>query len=53
MHPHPEMNWHIYLKLNVVQIFLLLDPYIPEFSDPQKPENGRLHSSNSYKNATS
>ena len=46
------MNWHIYENL-CGAIFLFLNPYISEFSDTQKPENGRLHSSNSYKNAIS
>ena len=33
-------------------LYLFLNHYIPEFSDPQNPENVRPHSSNSYKNAT-
>ena len=33
-------------------LILFLNPYIPEFSDLQNPENVQSHSSNSYKNAT-
>ena len=41
---HPEMNWNI---------IPLLNPYIPELSDPWNPENVQPHSSNnSYKTAT-
>ena len=32
-------------------MFLFLNPYIPEFSYPQNPENVLPNSSNSYKNA--
>ena len=46
------MNCHIFVELNVVQIFLFLNPFTPEFSNPQNLENVRPHSSNSYKNAT-
>ena len=35
----PEMNCHIFVKLNVVKTFLILNTYIPEFSEPQNPEN--------------
>ena len=39
--------------LNVIFLYLsILNPYIPEYSNPQNPENVRPHSSNSYKNAT-
>ena len=38
--------------MTVDKFFLFLNPYMPEFSDPQYPENVWPHSSNSYKNAT-
>ena len=34
------------------QIFLFLNPCLPEFSYPKNPENLRFHSSNSTKNVT-
>ena len=34
------------------QIFLFLNPCLPEFSYPKNPENVRPHSSNSTKNIT-
>ena len=43
------MICHTFLKLGVVKIFLFLNPYIPEFSNPQNPENVLPRSSNSYK----
>ena len=39
-------------KVGMVKIFLFLNLYLPEFSDPQNPENVRPRSSNSYKNVT-
>ena len=48
------LKWtDIFIKFNVVQVFLFLNPYMSEFSDPQKPKNGQIHSSSSYKNAAS
>ena len=48
------LQWiDIFFKLSEVKtIFLFLNPYLPEFSDPPNPENVRSHSSNSNENAT-
>ena len=35
-----------------INIFLSLNPYLPEFSDPPLPKNVRSHSSNAIENAT-
>ena len=41
-----------FVKLNVVKIVPFLNPYLPEFFDPQNPENVRPHFSNTIENTT-
>ena len=41
-----------FVKLNAVEIFPLLNPYQPEFYNPENPKNVQSHSGNSIETAT-